>query len=208
MQIPKEEIKRDILAAAEHEFLIRGYQNASLRTVAKKAKTTLGNLYNYFPNKEAILDTIVGDAPTILGGFVHNHNQFDLNNFNLWEINITNFGALIDELLPQLIDMDLLLSNVVVILLEGCEGTKYESFKITIHDLFKEHMMEHLNHDPDDIFTEIIVQSIISSIISVAKFPSTKEEKKRALLKYFHMLFYGLFFGTSFNIDPHLLSKG
>jgi AcrR family transcriptional regulator len=205
MQIPKEEIKRDILAAAEHEFLIRGYQNASLRTVAKKAKTTLGNLYNYFPNKEAMLDTIVGDVPSILGNFVNNHNQFDLKDFKLSEINVTNLGPLIDELLPHLIDIDMLLSNVVVILLEGCEGTKYESFKITIHDLFKEHMLEHLKHDPDDIFTEIIVQSIISSIIYVAKFPSTKEEKKRALLKYFHMLFYGLFFGTNFNIDPHLL---
>ncbi len=202
MQVPKEEIRRDILIAAEHEFLIRGYQNASLRTVAKKAKTTLGNLYNYFPNKEAILDAIMGDVPTMLGNFVR-HENMKLDHFDLAQITVTNLGPLIDEILPRMVDIDLLLSNVLVILLEGCEGTKYQSFKITIHDIFKDHMLDHLNRDPDDIFIEMIVQSIISSIIYVAKLPSTKEEKKRALFKYFHMLLYGLIFGTDFILDPY-----
>lgn len=201
MQIPKEEIRNDIIAAAEHEFLKHGYKNASLRTVAKKANTTLGNVYNYFPNKEALLDVIVGDAPTILASFIHDHRNIELNDLDVTTLDVTTLGPLIDELLPKLIDIDLLLSNVVVILLEGCEKTKYEPFKSTIHDLFKEHMMEHLRYDPDDIFTEVIVQTMISSIIYVAKFPSSKDEKKRALIKYFHMLFYGLFFGTNFAIN-------
>lgn len=202
MQVPKEEVKKDIIKTAEHEFLKHGYQNASLRTIAKKANTSLGNLYNYFPNKEAILDQIVGDAPTILSNFVHHQENISMKDFDVSMITITTLKPIIDELLPKLIDLDLLLSNVVIILLEGCENTKYETFKMSIHDLFKEHMSDHLRNDPDEIFAEIVVQTIISSIIYVAKFSSSQEEKKRSLLKYFHMLFYGLFFGTSFSIDP------
>lgn len=199
MQVPKEEIKNDIITAAEYEFLKHGYRNASLRTIAKKANTTLGNLYNYFPNKEAILDQIVGDTPEVLSKFANSHGDFDFTKIDIKQITVSNLGSLMDQILPQLIDLDLILSNVVVILLEGCENTKYEGFRTSIHDLFKEHMSGHLRNDPDEIFTEIVVQTMISGIIYVAKLSSSKEVKKRSLLKYFNMLIYGLFFGTDFS---------
>ena len=44
MQTKKDEIRKTILEAAQKEFLIHGYEGASMRTIAKKANTTLGNI--------------------------------------------------------------------------------------------------------------------------------------------------------------------
>lgn len=59
MQIKKEEIRQKILEAATDEFMKKGYENASMRVIASKAHTTLGNIYHYFSNKEVLLETIV-----------------------------------------------------------------------------------------------------------------------------------------------------
>lgn len=49
-----------LLNVAREEFLERGYQMASLRTIAKKAGLTTGALYGHFKNKESLFDEIVG----------------------------------------------------------------------------------------------------------------------------------------------------
>ena len=59
MQTKKDEIRKTILEAAQKEFLIHGYEGASMRTIAKKANTTLGNIYHYYENKEAILEELM-----------------------------------------------------------------------------------------------------------------------------------------------------
>ena len=52
MQIKKEEIRTTILNAAQQEFLIHGYEGSSLRVIAKKANTTIGNIYHYLITKK------------------------------------------------------------------------------------------------------------------------------------------------------------
>lgn len=50
MQIKKDDIRDNILAAAEKEFLKRGFKNSSMRTIAAKSHTTLGNLLSIIEN--------------------------------------------------------------------------------------------------------------------------------------------------------------
>lgn len=59
MQIKKEDLKNDIIEAAKVEFLHHGYEGASMRIIASKSHTTLGNLYNYFTNKEELLGAVL-----------------------------------------------------------------------------------------------------------------------------------------------------
>lgn len=59
MQIKKDNLKEDILAVAREEFFLHGYEDASLRVMAKKANTSLGNIYHYYANKENLLDCIL-----------------------------------------------------------------------------------------------------------------------------------------------------
>ena len=50
----------NILEVAKAEFMEKGYQQASLRNIAKKAGVTTGAFYGYFKNKEEIFDALVG----------------------------------------------------------------------------------------------------------------------------------------------------
>lgn len=48
-----------ILHAAEIEFLEKGFQNASLRNIAKAAGVTTGAFYRYYPSKDALFAALV-----------------------------------------------------------------------------------------------------------------------------------------------------
>jgi AcrR family transcriptional regulator len=63
VQIPKEEVRESILAAAREEFLACGYENASIRAIATKAKTSKSNPYHYFADKDALFCAVV--EPTL-----------------------------------------------------------------------------------------------------------------------------------------------
>lgn len=58
-QILKEEIRLSILASAKKSFMQSGYEQCTVRQIAKGAGITVGNLYRYFENKEAIYDEII-----------------------------------------------------------------------------------------------------------------------------------------------------
>lgn len=62
VQIPKEEIRSGILEAARAEFLENGFERASIRTVAARAKTSKSNVYNYFQNKDALFRAVAQPA--------------------------------------------------------------------------------------------------------------------------------------------------
>ncbi|TGL56101.1 TetR family transcriptional regulator [Leptospira kemamanensis] len=59
MQTPKEHTRKEILQAAREEFIQLGFEKASMRTIAKKAKVSTSNIYNYFENKEHLLTEIL-----------------------------------------------------------------------------------------------------------------------------------------------------
>ncbi|MDD3831432.1 MAG: TetR/AcrR family transcriptional regulator [Clostridia bacterium] len=61
MQYLKEEVRGKILLAAREEFKTHGYSNASIRNIAEMSQTSLGNIYRYFTDKEAVFLAVVGD---------------------------------------------------------------------------------------------------------------------------------------------------
>ncbi len=59
MQYLKKEIKDRILASAVDEFKEHGFANASIRNIANNAEISLGNIYRYFANKEALYLAVI-----------------------------------------------------------------------------------------------------------------------------------------------------
>ena len=51
--------KEKLCRVGKVEFLAKGYKDASLREVVKKAGFTLGAFYGYYPSKEALFEDIV-----------------------------------------------------------------------------------------------------------------------------------------------------
>jgi AcrR family transcriptional regulator len=51
MQFAKDEIRDRIIDAARAEFLEKGFERVSIRTITARARTAKSNLYNYFKDK-------------------------------------------------------------------------------------------------------------------------------------------------------------
>ena len=61
MQVLKEEVRQRIIKSARREFKKRGFEKASMRSIASSANMTVGNLYRYYKNKEDLYGAIIGD---------------------------------------------------------------------------------------------------------------------------------------------------
>ena len=59
MQTLKDHTRRTIMDVARTAFLEDGFLKASMRSVATATGTSLGNLYNYFPSKDALFTAVV-----------------------------------------------------------------------------------------------------------------------------------------------------
>lgn len=59
MQYLKKSIRDNIIKSAMEEFKAYGYANASIRNIANNANISLGNIYRYFDNKEALYYSII-----------------------------------------------------------------------------------------------------------------------------------------------------
>ena len=61
-----EEKKGRIEEAAKQLFIKQGFHATSTRNIAVRAGTSLGNLYNYYPTKEAILSSIISKYQKVI----------------------------------------------------------------------------------------------------------------------------------------------
>ena len=58
-----------LLACAQEEFLVRGYDGASLRAIAEKAGYTKGAIYIRYPDKESLYRALVERQQMVLRTF-------------------------------------------------------------------------------------------------------------------------------------------
>ena len=193
MQVKKIEIRNEILAVSEKEFLKRGFKNSSMRTIATKAHTTLGNLYNYFENKDAILDAIIGDTPEQIFQVIQEHNNAATSTLEYSKEYLEeHFSEIASSQLAQLFPLELLLSDPLLILMECCEGTKYEPCRDLIISQFQRHLAVHLNVASDSFLAKTIVNGFVSSLLFIAKNKKDMKEAKKDLYEYIKTMTLGL----------------
>lgn len=61
-QVLKEEVRNSILRAADAEIMTNGIQSIQMRRIAEGANMTVGNLYRYYEDKEALINAIIKPA--------------------------------------------------------------------------------------------------------------------------------------------------
>lgn len=193
MQTKKDDLREEIIKIAEREFVKRGYKNSSMRTIASKSHTTLGNLYTYFENKEAILTCVIGDTPEKIYQLIKNHNLFYYPADDSKEYLEKNFDEIADAFIPTLpFPIDLLLGDSFLILMEGCEGTKYETCKDTFLTLCQNHLAHHLNVEPNSFLAKSLIQGFLASLIFIGKNKKNMEEGKKSLINYIKTIALGM----------------
>ncbi|MFW9917831.1 MAG: TetR/AcrR family transcriptional regulator [Candidatus Thorarchaeota archaeon] len=137
MQIPKEEVREKIVAAAREDFLEKGFSNASMRRIAKRAQISTSNLYNYFKSKEdlflSITDPIHREINILIEHLVRTEKAVGVEQF------FNQFSQLVAKPIGELIKkhrVDFLL------ILDQSQGTKYETFKDRLVEALEEHILE------------------------------------------------------------------
>lgn len=107
-QILKEELRKAIIESAKQEFLNNGYENASMRNIAKKANMTVGNLYRYFESKDDIHKQIVSNTldeiDKLLRSITANKLSMETRVFNL-KADINDLRNLMNQLAEKLVDI-------------------------------------------------------------------------------------------------------
>ena len=74
MQVQKEDIRGRVLAAAREQFGRKGYSGASMREIAASAGVGVGNIYNYFTNKDGLFREVVRPVLCALEAMLQEHH--------------------------------------------------------------------------------------------------------------------------------------
>lgn len=194
MQVKKNEMKEDILHAAEEEFFYHGYKNASLRNIAKKANTTLGNLYHYFSSKAVMLEGVLEDYPDEIMKFISNHHD-DAEFIPKEEITYNTLlltKDYLDKYAGEISYMDMLADKRSVILLQGCAGTRYEHYNQEIRSTLRAHMAQHYIVDKDSLFLQTLVDSIVDTVVSIVKKNKNSSVARNLVLQYISLISLGM----------------
>lgn len=189
MQTKKESIGEEILKAAQKEFLLHGYEAASMRVIARKANTTLGNIYHYYPSKESILSEILKEPLEKLAKVTEGHLEQQDKVYSMEELlnalkNMNDlmayeeFQCLLDERLLILFDL---------------RTTHFVEKREEFVKKFKSHMAWHLGlKDSDSPYIDILTSTFILCIRHVLLEHKDSEDAQKEFIKVFKMLCTGL----------------
>ncbi|WP_152754010.1 TetR family transcriptional regulator [Clostridium estertheticum] len=164
MQVIKEAIKNRIDEAALKEFLEYGFEKATMRAIAKSSGISAGNIYCYYKNKEDILDVLISPFYNYIKKSIYSEST-SYNNLN-------NFLA---ELIYNY-------KSHIIILIDGCKGSKYENVKDDLISLVKNHLKKdvfktYANKETEvsDFVINIITHNYIDGLLMIAKKFNSKE---------------------------------
>ena len=74
MQVLKGDIRSRVLTVARQQFEQKGYSKTSMREIAESASVGVGNIYNYFTNKDELFREVVRPVLSALEVMLQEHH--------------------------------------------------------------------------------------------------------------------------------------
>lgn len=133
MQVLKDELRQAMLRVAQNMFLDPGYEKTSMKDIAAKVGVSVGNLYRYFPNKEALLESVTMPAYERLLELMENSE----------EISADRMPMILDQLESLLAEFLREYRQSLLILLYESKGTRQENIRNEFFDRFVSHVEMH-----------------------------------------------------------------
>ncbi|MEZ5428312.1 MAG: TetR/AcrR family transcriptional regulator [Pyrinomonadaceae bacterium] len=99
--------KSTIEDAARELFIKQGFHATSMRDIAKTARVSLGNLYNYYATKEAIFESIINSYLTVIDDKLR--DIFNGIDEPLDPLSLRQLGEMVGDLVDQHADFWLLM---------------------------------------------------------------------------------------------------
>ncbi len=181
MQYLKREIRERILAAAVEEFKEQGFADASIRNIANNAEISLGNIYRYYANKEALYFAVIDP-------FMESVKQFVDNDFAFAEKTMKQISEMLIAFIMQY--------NDELLIIRKGNTVHYDKFVSYITDVIADKIKEMLQkvfpeidekiENPD--FYTAIAEGFLTSFFRILKNDDPKEtleRKARELITFY-----------------------
>lgn len=192
MQVLKEEMKNRIYEAAVREFSEKGFQQASMRNIAKGAGMTVGNLYRYFKDKEDLFYFVISPAYSRLMDLVKESIATANERFD------TRFFEFLSE---QILKICREHKIELLILFEGSRGTIYEKAKeemiLVVENVLKD-MLFAKDLDKGIIIEDlyllrVIAVGFVEGMIMITKNSDNDEKMKKTVAQFITFYFKDVF---------------
>lgn len=135
-----EDTKQLILDTAKKEFMEKGYNDASVRSIAKQAGLTTGAIFRYFADKESLFAALVSPVADHMldlyrkGGERGFASLTDGHPENMWNIS--------DEVISVLVEYIFANKDAFYLLISQSAGSAYESFVDQLPSLYNSCFLE------------------------------------------------------------------
>lgn len=180
MQILKDDVRDNIMQAALKEFRTKGYQEASMRSIAQRAGMTVGNLYRYFRNKDDLFYNIIGPVYNRLLKFVLDGKP--KSNDPQAHINFQEY------IVESLVEIHKRFRSELLIIIEGCAGTRYEKARDEFISLLAGKMLEAMkNHgykNTEPFFAYVLATGYIEGMILIFKNGTDEKLMQETMFKF------------------------
>ena len=139
MQVSKSYIRDSIIEASKQLFLQKGYSKVSMREIAQESEVGLGNIYNYFVNKDDLFRVVIAPA---IKEFKDIEVRHDLDSLRLLDMQSDEFIVQsFKERLARIKNN----KDAIAILLFHAQGSSMENFKEEYIDRLSKLMREAFN---------------------------------------------------------------
>lgn len=188
MQVQKDEVKNRILEAATEEFLVAGYQQASIRRIASQAGVAPANIYAYFSGKDDLFENIVGPTVRQLDSLIHDLSRGEqISEMSIRQMNDT------------ILDVFLANRTQFMILVNGSDGSKYQNIKANIimqgsRRISAELMPNLPSRSQDPLLADMLATALIEGIMELFnKYGGDIERMKFLLSEFLKIIFSDIY---------------
>ncbi|MBB6218757.1 AcrR family transcriptional regulator [Anaerosolibacter carboniphilus] len=189
MQVLKDDVRNSIHQAALAEFYEKGFKDASMRSIAEKSGMTVGNLYRYFANKEDLFYAVISPAY---------HKVTDLTQEKFVEMGgLDDIQKVMGYIANQIVMINREHRRELLILMDGCVGTKFEHAAEEIISLvenkLKRHVFPSLREKGavirDEFLAHVLAISQVEGIKAILKHYEDESKIKDLIQQYMHYHF-------------------
>lgn len=164
MQVKKQELEDKIIKEAAYLFAKKGIKQTTLKMISDRSYTTVGNIYHYFSNKQAIYETIAQEASIEIDVFVENkYTQI------LEMMSEERFYEKLIDIIQEDERLASILGPKFLTLIEQSGGSKYEYYPVTLLEVLKDYGYRYWKDAKSNVAVHTIAYTFLSTLIEISK---------------------------------------
>lgn len=191
------ETREKLIESAKEEFMEKGYNKASLRSICAKAGVTTGALYFFFEDKADLFKAIVGNAVDGLFEIMQNH--FDEDENIVAGTDADDMDDYIDdhsEVAQLLIHHIYSNYDAAILVLTKSQGSEYENIVDRIVDMTESKSIEMMgkinaktgkNKKLNKYMLHLVIHIVVDSFVQLVIHEPDEKKALKSIKKVFRM---------------------